>query len=88
MALTASLTTSISSLIAAGAAGSNSKLVRVDNTDATNDVYVYRNGGTTPVNRIAPGQSCYVGVNGGVNVSVEAAAVAATATVRFGVEIQ
>lgn len=86
MALTASLTTAISSLIASGAAGSNARLVRVDNLDGTNDVYVYRNGGTTPANRIGPGQSCYVG--GTPNVSVEASAVAATASVRFGVEIQ
>ena len=88
MPLTASLTTAISSLITAGGAGSNSKLVRVDNLDGTNEVYVYSNGNTTPRNRIGPGETCYVANAGGVNVSVEASAVANTASVRFGVEIQ
>lgn len=88
MPLTASLTTNISSLITAGGAGSNSKLVRVDNLDGTNDVFIYRNGNTTPANRIGPGETGYSGVSGGVNVSVEASAASATASVRFGVEIQ
>lgn len=88
MPLTAALTTAISSLITAGGAGSNSKLVKVTNLDVTNEVFLYRNGNTIPVDRIGPGETTYLGVNGGVIVSAEASAVANTASVRFGVPIQ
>lgn len=88
MALTASLTTAVSSLVTSGGVGSNCKLFRVDNLDLANEVYVYRNGSLTPTNRIGPGQSAYIGNNGGVNLSIEASTVSGTASVRFGIEIQ